>query len=381
MILGLDGIRAIAFFLVFLVHTDYMNFGWVGVQLFFVLSGFLITGILLDIKQRFSSSDYFVKFYGRRFLRIFPLYYFYLFFMLGVTTKLASFGFRVKEMKLYSGQLPYALAFVYDFYYTHVSLYSLSIFLAHFWSLSVEEQFYIIWPLLIFIVPEKQFKKLFVGVILAGPLFRLLFTIVYQLHPFRFLADGLPHGIYPFPLTHIDAFGFGAFLTCCKIPQARKQFWFLLVLMPIIGFATQYLSTGSIGLLGTLGYPYLMENGYQFIWGYSLLNYWFAVAISAVTAENAFTRFLEWPPLKYLGKISYGLYVYHLGVIWFAHHLLDSVFSGPQPVTQFVFAIIEFVATLMLATISYYFLEKPILTLKDKYFSVRRPITSPASEM
>ena len=85
MIPGLDGLRAIAFLLVFGFHTEYLEFGWVGVQLFFVLSGFLITNILLKMKDNYSPRDYFVKFYGRRFLRIFPLYYFYLALVLGLT--------------------------------------------------------------------------------------------------------------------------------------------------------------------------------------------------------------------------------------------------------------------------------------------------------
>ena len=76
MIPGLDGLRGIAFLLVFALHTDYLQVGWVGVQFFFVLSGFLITGILLDMKKSLPPREYFFKFYGRRFLRIFPLYYF-----------------------------------------------------------------------------------------------------------------------------------------------------------------------------------------------------------------------------------------------------------------------------------------------------------------
>ncbi|HEX2697603.1 MAG TPA: acyltransferase family protein, partial [Anaerolineales bacterium] len=78
MITGLDGLRAIAFLMVFAFHTRHLEFGWMGVQLFFVLSGFLITGILLNIKDSLAGKQFFVKFYGRRFLRIFPLYYFYL---------------------------------------------------------------------------------------------------------------------------------------------------------------------------------------------------------------------------------------------------------------------------------------------------------------
>src|SRR5829696_6158250 len=101
MIPGLDGLRAIAFLLVFALHTDYLQIGWVGVSLFFVLSGFLITGILLDMKKSLSSREYFVKFYGRRFLRIFPLYYFYLAVTALVTTWLISVPFRPKYMQLF----------------------------------------------------------------------------------------------------------------------------------------------------------------------------------------------------------------------------------------------------------------------------------------
>jgi len=99
------------------MHTDYIQVGWVGVQLFFVLSGFLITGILLDMKQGLKTKEYFTKFYGRRFLRIFPLYYFYLALMWGITTWLSSIGYRQKFMKLFPEQVGYALTYVYNFFF------------------------------------------------------------------------------------------------------------------------------------------------------------------------------------------------------------------------------------------------------------------------
>src|SRR5574339_1073189 len=104
MIPGLDGLRAIAFLLVFAFHTDYLQIGWIGVQFFFVLSGFLITGILLDMKKSLPPRDYFFKFYGRRFLRIFPLYYFYLLLMIGVATWLLSISYRPGVMKIFLEQ-------------------------------------------------------------------------------------------------------------------------------------------------------------------------------------------------------------------------------------------------------------------------------------
>jgi peptidoglycan/LPS O-acetylase OafA/YrhL len=99
MIPGLDGLRGVAFLLVFALHTGYLEIGWVGVSLFFVLSGFLITGILLDMKKSLTSKEYFFKFYGRRFLRIFPLYYFYLLLAGLLTTWLISIHYRPRYMQ------------------------------------------------------------------------------------------------------------------------------------------------------------------------------------------------------------------------------------------------------------------------------------------
>src|SRR5512138_3381221 len=98
MIPGLDGLRTVAFLLVYGIHTDYVQVGWVGVQFFFVLSGFLITGILLDMKKSLQPRQYFAKFYGRRFLRIFPLYYFYLVLMVGVAFWLISIPYKTHYM-------------------------------------------------------------------------------------------------------------------------------------------------------------------------------------------------------------------------------------------------------------------------------------------
>jgi len=120
MIPGLDGLRAIAYLLAFFFHTDYLNVGWVGVQFFFVLSGFLITGILLDMKKSISMWAYFIKFYGRRFLRIFPVYYFYLFLMGLLISWLISINYRPGYMKVFNEQSKYAIFYVYNFFFTTI---------------------------------------------------------------------------------------------------------------------------------------------------------------------------------------------------------------------------------------------------------------------
>lgn len=385
MIPGLDGLRAIAFLLVFAFHTEYLQFGWVGVSLFFVLSGFLITGILLDMKKTLSTKDYFFKFYGRRFLRIFPLYYFYLFLMTILAGWLLSIFYRPLYMQIFLDQVKYAVFYVYDFFFGTVN-FEPSFFLDHFWSLSVEEQFYIFWPLLILLVPKKYLKKLFVSFIFLGIIFRITFLFVFQAEIFRFLNDAVHLAVFPLPFTYIDAFAFGAYISRFSIPKAKEQFFLLLVLLPLIGFTAQFLATGEIGAISALGYPHLLSNAYQFVWGYTLLNYLFAVTIYVVVKHKLFNNILDWYPLRYLGKISYGLYVYHLPIIWFSIRVRD--FGIEDPYARPVIAVISFVATLLVASISYKVLEKPLLNLKDRFFNLnqeslkkglRRPLESDLS--
>src|SRR6185369_17123224 len=162
MIPGLDGLRAIAFLLVFALHTNYLQMGWVGVSLFFVLSGYLITGILLDMKKKLPRREYFIKFYGRRFLRIFPLYYFYLILLAIFILILPSLKLNLLNAELgphYFNQIWVAALYVYDFFHAS-AFFERSRFFVHLWSLSVEEQFYLLWPLLIFLTPREKFKRL-----------------------------------------------------------------------------------------------------------------------------------------------------------------------------------------------------------------------------
>lgn len=373
MIPGLDGLRAIAFLLVFLIHTDYLNFGWVGVQLFFVLSGFLITGILLDMKEYLPKKEYYTKFYGRRFLRIFPLYYFYLALMTGITTWLKTISFRPNKMQIFLDQAPYAAVYVYNFFYAS-SRFEHTALLEHFWSLSVEEQFYIFWPLLIMLTPKKHIKKLFVAAILGGLGFRILYTVVYRIHPLAFFHENMAIALYALPFTHLDAFGFGAFLTRFEFKKPKLQLAVLSVLVPLLGFGTRYLTTDSWFDNWTgLGYPFAMPKGGQYIWGYSVLNYFFALILYLVMREKLFVRFLELPWLRYLGKISYGLYVYHFAVIWFTARIIFDTFGQGLTYPQGVFiqAAVALPITVLVASASYYWLEKPLLSLKSRFFSVR----------
>jgi peptidoglycan/LPS O-acetylase OafA/YrhL len=369
MIPGLDGVRALAFLLVFSLHTDYIYIGWVGVQLFFVLSGFLITDILLRMKEKFSAGDYFKKFYGRRFLRIFPLYYFYLLVMFIVTTILISYEYRINYMQLFKDQLPYALTYVYNFFNASSAYNGESWLIGHLWSLSVEEQFYIIWPLLIFLTPKKHLKKLFITAIVAGPLFRMAISFLYKYYGVPFLYPDYTVVTYVLPFSHLDAFGLGAFISRFEIPKARRQFYILLLLLPVIGFATTYWSTGEWGASTALGFQYPLGKDLKQVWGYVYLNYTCALFIYLVVREKFLVRILDNKFLSYLGKISYGLYVYHFGIVWFVRRIRD--FSIPEQVAKPLTLVISAVLLYFVASLSYKYLEKPILDLKDRFFPLR----------
>jgi peptidoglycan/LPS O-acetylase OafA/YrhL len=273
-------------------------------------------------------------------------------------------------MQIALDQIKYAFAYVYDFFFA-TDAFRQSNFLDHTWSLSVEEQFYIVWPFLILRVPDKFLKKLFLAVIIAGPVFRLGMYFVHASGVIESLADSPAQAVYPLPFSHMDAFAFGAYISQFSIPHAKKQFLLLLILIPVTGFAAQYLATGEIGAISALGYPLQMPNSFQFVWGYTLLNYFFAILIYGVAREGWFVRLLEIHPARYLGKISYGMYVYHFPIIWFVARMADLGIKDPilKPLT----ALVSLAATIGLASLSYAFLERPILNLKDRFFSVRKP--------
>jgi peptidoglycan/LPS O-acetylase OafA/YrhL len=360
MIRGLNGVRAIAFFLVFLLHTGYLKFGWVGVQLFFVLSGFLITDILLRMKSSLSLKKYLYVFFVRRALRILPLYYFFTTLIFLVVLYLINSGYKPFLLSKTLEQIPFAYAFLLNFF---VSLRGIapSPLLLHLWSLSIEEQFYLIWPLIIFLVPEKFIKPLFVLGIIAGPVFRLFFHIVYSRGLLEFMAMPSSLAMYTLPFSHLDAFAMGAYITRFEIEKPRMKLAYITL---VTGFASTLITTGRIGEWTALGYPVTLPDAYQFIWAYSLLNYAFMLFIYCVAKDGLWLNILNSRPFDFLGRISYGLYIYHLPLIWFSTRLRDV--KGLEEITPFHISLIALAATILISTFSFYLLEDPIIRLKDR---------------
>src|SRR4029078_7222796 len=159
---GLDGLRALAVLLVVVCHQYVLSLGWVGVQIFFVLSGYLIPGLLVRDREQ-PLGSYLRDFYGRRALRIFPLYY----AVLAVLLLASVSGIQLSGVR---EALPFAATYTYNFWYAAHG--TVSYLLTHFWSLCVEEQFYLFWPFVVYLCPPRYIRHLLMALILLGPIVR-----------------------------------------------------------------------------------------------------------------------------------------------------------------------------------------------------------------
>jgi peptidoglycan/LPS O-acetylase OafA/YrhL len=355
---ALDGIRGMAIAMVMLSHfilrplwadqqTYYLvQSGWIGVDMFFVLSGFLITGILLDTRER---EGYYQRFYKRRVLRIFPLYYFAV-IVTWLTVLLVEHGAaRLHGYNSFGWFFAFApniaAALKNDWpYYSHV------FDLNHLWSLAVEEQFYLLWPLVVRWVPIRWLALLCVALMAASL-------------PLRHWVAGAEQAgtvaSYVLPFTRMDGLAAGAFLAVAYrldlqhfVPFHRWAFRLLLLWS---GWEIyQIFCTGTALRLYALNAVFFA----------SLLH------LSLNPHPRAAVRWLcERAWLRHLGKYSFGLYIFHQMFRfgwerWFGHALLES--HWPPMLAQATYILLAFCGTYILARLSWRFLEEPILRMKEK---------------
>lgn len=357
MIKGLNSFRFFSFLAVFLFHgTAHFEIGYLGVSAFFVLSGFLITPILISMKEE-STPDYFRKFYGRRFVRIFPLCYFYL---AAMCILLLITRTRDEDATRFFAQLPFAALYIYNFFHAS-SAYSHSTLLTHFWSLGVEEQFYIVWPMILFFVPVEKLKQALIFTIIFSVMMRLLFLNYVTHQQFPILNPDPTIVVYVLPTSHFDAFAIGGFFALF-VKNKKIIFTFILIAAFLAtGFITHKFSTGHYFFWG-MGYPSFMTDSYKSVWGYSFANLIFAFILLNIRQGIFFPHIFNNKAIDYLGKISYGLYVYHYAIL----HFMDKL-SLQRP----VYILLSLMLTILISSLSYELIEKKALLLKDKFFPIR----------
>jgi peptidoglycan/LPS O-acetylase OafA/YrhL len=367
-IANLDGIRGIAIILVMLHHyqlygegypsTTFLDrqverlaiSGWMGVDLFFVLSGFLITGILLDTK---NEAGYFRNFYMRRFLRIFPLYYGFL-FVFALTLPLidpagAEFQLKFEEQIWYWTYLiNWKLGLVYVSEYFGI---------AHFWSLAIEEQFYLVWPAIVYFSSPKRLTLICLLLIAASPVFRIFVTDLGFVSP------------HVFTFSRMDALAMGGLIAIMvRNPKG-------LALLKRIAWPA--LSTGTI-LLFTI----FMQKKRLVVVDYtvttvglSIIALFFAAVITIALltpSDRGLGKIFSSTPLRFFGKYSYALYVFHHLVAIYLPKFGFSIKSiptiGGSDLPGFlVFSLVATLLSTLLALLSWHLWEAQFLKLKRHF--------------
>ena len=351
---NLNGVRFIAAFFVIICHVELIkkyynidNFraetiflGGLGVDLFFVLSGFLITFLLLKEKEQFFKIDY-KAFYMRRILRIWPLYYVVVILSLFILPNFDIFSIPLLHSKFNpSTDWLYVLLF-FILMLPNVLFFIKPIhFATQTWSIGTEEQFYLIWPLLI--SKTKKYKVLFVSVLVT-------YWIFYFFINSSFFDDFRSIDIFRnfYSLFKIDVLTIGAFAAILCFEKNT-------ILDKIINFKV------FIVAILLLLYFYTNENLFVERIVYSLL---FALLILNLVNLQSLSTVLEFKVINYLGKISYGIYMYHLILIVMILNILIKL----NCFNNILLYVLSFTVTIVVSSLSYEYIEKPFLKLKLKY--------------
>jgi peptidoglycan/LPS O-acetylase OafA/YrhL len=321
----LDGLRGLAVLLVFVYHAWHVPLFWSGVDLFFVLSGYLITGILLRLKEKRASDGYARPFYLRRIRRIIPPYAGFMLFV-------------VLFVAVPWGEVWYWYAFFGA---------NFAVVLGHhipalvpLWSLAVEEQFYFIWPWIVLACSRRSLRRIALGIVIAAPILRGLCTpwfanreFVSMLLPFR--ADLLAAGAF-------------VAIASAEDPQwiQRNRRWFSYSLFTSLILLAAF----SIFRSFRLNANTVFFNSLAF----SLIVVIFASALVQALAMRSgrVYKLLTWRPLCYMGTISYTFYLYQVPFLEIiGRHVPSRTFS----------ILLGFLSTGLFATLSWYFYESPIV--------------------
>lgn len=390
---NLDGLRFMAFLLVFVNHivaclghktvdpminkikTNYLLNGDLGVNFFFVLSGFLITYLLLKEKEKHLTINV-RSFYLRRVLRIWPLYFLVLFIGLAIipifTTALPA-GFPISTSTTIMNKNLY-MFFMGNFDYVKNGISNAVVGVL--WSVSIEEQFYLFWPLILLLIPVKHLTKVFIVLISFSIYYRLFGmsgktqNLMIHYHTFSCLSD-LATGALFARLCWSEKF----------LNFFRKLNPFVIVVVYIIGITlialrvnlfhleptqNEYLKLINFHGNGIMPRPHQYWHSFMPV-AYSL--FFAFVMMEQIFAERSFFKIGKIKLFTYLGKISYGLYCFHmiaLFIVVYVFMKLGYTVTLPDKKLIIVEAVSAFAITILISLISYNFFEKRFLLLKGK---------------
>jgi peptidoglycan/LPS O-acetylase OafA/YrhL len=351
---SLDGLRGLAVVMVYFFHyypkphpldpfLTVARFGWLGVDLFFVLSGFLITGILYDTRE---MPGFFRNFYGRRALRLFPIYIVFSAVVVGVSMMYGTYPTRYTWPTL--------------FYFSNIVMVfplplgiSSKLQVAHIWSLAVEEQFYLLWPVVLFALRTRER-------ILKGCFWGIAIAIVLRI-ALNFGGPRLWVPYFQLP-TRMDAILVGGALAL--LLRGDSTF-------PHIGNRAMYwicgLCTAIISGAAALSHSSYWNGEYTVLLGYSTATVLFAgVIVMALRHDNFFHHLGDWPPLRFVGRYGYGFYLWHALPGHFVEKwIYDADVKFPVRYLGGILAFVFFFFVFLgVAIASYHLIELPFLKLK-----------------
>jgi len=370
----------------------YVSQGWIGVDLFFVLSGFLITGILIDSR---TATNYFSGFYARRILRIFPLYYSVLIGIIVASQILTRIHAPSAPEIASLVPLPQDRWTYFLFLTNWIGLWKaqwdaqFGSILAHFWSLGVEEQFYFFWPLVVWLARPRSIP--WIAAALAGFSMIVRFAWAAHIGP-QMLIPPISVEIALATICRLDALFIGALCAYFfRAPELMPRIRRWLPLTAALGIGSYFLGfsamlffpqRAALLLYGpTPVVPHVLDDAIRLFLvsgGFTLLAIGFgATVLLAACTENKNTpmqKFLQSRVLAPIGKYSYGIYVFHVPVLGLSNtYLLPKLITNnPTEAVATQCAYIVFVATLsfIIAALSYELFEKKILSFK-RYFGPR----------
>lgn len=350
---ALDGLRGVAILLVVIYHNfgfinKFFFFGWLGVDLFFVLSGFLITDILL---RTVGSPHYLRNFYMRRVLRIFPLYYLSLVFFLLILPLIPDLK---SQFSYYSDNQVWLWTYLQNWLFIFKPSGSTEI-LHHFWSLAVEEQFYLLWPLVILYIRNPKYLLAIVSLLLICTFGLRLWIWMHHLSDFSY------YNLYTFSRIDGICIGIMVALLLRINPGFLKKYTSIIVLF----FAALNFAIFFINRSHQSSFPYLA------LVGYTTFAMMFGLLVNqAVTGETKLINsFFNIQILKFFGKISYGFYIIHWPVYlllkpklfpWIAMHVNNFT-------NEFLTSVITTSIAVIISWLSAKYFENYFLNFKTRY--------------
>ncbi len=335
----LDSVRAFAVLMVLYAHfaVPSSNLGHLGVRLFFVLSGFLITRILIQARSNpdFQLAHGLKSFYARRVLRIFPAYFAMLAFVGAINLEGAREG------------LEWQALFLSNFWYAIRGEWMPWV-LVHTWTLSIEEQFYLVWPLIVLTTPVRFLGRICLAFIALSLAYRFCWPLTGEPTIARDLL----------PPASMDALAAGGLLAACRAnrvdwPRGLKP---AALILGGIFLALSWLDPRPAGQV----FQWLLWIAKEVLPLAPLVVF---VGLASTGFKSALGRFMDWSPLRALGRISYGLYLYHIVVLALVIKAQPWI---PMDLSDYGLGWLTAggAATLATAALSWVLLEKPINSLK-----------------